>query len=338
MDLSQVADELYGLVPAEFRAVRDERVSQARAAGDRDLAGAIAKLRKPTVSAWLVNQLAREATGELASLVELGEALREAQRTLDGGTLRELSTRRRGQVSALVRQAKQLARARRQTVSAQVEREVAASLDAAVADQDAADAVMAGQLTSALYHVGLGGEDTGGAGLGPEWAVPGQPGRRLRAVPDPAGKPKRAAAPTAGQRRTGKAPATRRRTRELTPEERAQRDAEQQAAREAAAAERKARELAAAEQDLHEAEVLAADASTALAEAEQQVTAARVRRKSLQSELAELEQRLVTAQTEDAKAARELRQAQRSREAASGSLSTAQRRVQRAKTKLDKLR
>jgi hypothetical protein len=337
MDLSQVADELYGLVPAEFRAVRDERVSQARAAGDRDLAGAIAKLRKPTVSAWLVNQLAREATGELTSLVELGEALREAQRTLDGGTLRELSTRRRSQVSALVRQAKRLARARRQTVTAQVEREVAGSLEAAVADQDAADAVMAGRLTTALYHVGLGGEDAG-AGVGPEWAVPGQPARRLRAVPEPAGKPKRAAAPATGPRRTRETAAPRRRARELTPEERAEREAEQQAAREAAAAERKARELAAAERDLHEAEVLAADASTALAEAEQRVTAARALRKSLQSELADLEQRLVTAQTEDAKAARELREAQRGREAATGSLSTAQRRVLRAQAKLEKLR
>lgn len=338
MDLSQVADELYGLVPAEFRAVRDERVKQARAAGDRELAGAIAKLRKPTVSAWLVNQLAREATDELTSLLELGETLREAQRTLDGETLRELSTRRRRQVGALVQQARRLARAARQTVTAQVEREVAATLEAAVADQDAADAIVAGRLTSALYHVGLGGEDTSGEGVGPEWAAAGQPARRLRAVPDPAGKPKGAATPATGQRRAREPAAGRRRTRELTPEERAEREAEQQAARESAAAERKAREIAAAERDLQEAEALAADASTAVGEAEQQVASARARRKSLQSELAELEQRLVTAQTEDAKAARELRDAQRRREAATGSLSTAQRRVQRAKTRLGKLR
>ncbi len=337
MDLSEVADELYGLVPAEFRAVRDERVKQARAAGDRDLAAAITKLRKPTVSAWLVNQLAREAPDELASLLELGEALREAQRALDGDTLRELSTRRRRGVSALVQQSKRLARAARQTVTAQVEREVAASLEAAVADQDAADAIVAGRLTSALYHVGLGSADTGGDGVGPEWAAAGQPARRLRAVPDPAGKPKRAAAAAAGQRRT-REPAARRRASELTPAERAEREAEQQAAREAAAAERKAREIAAAERDLSEAEALAADASSALDEAERQLASARSRRKSLQSELAELEQRLVTAQTEDAKAARELRAAQRSREAATGSLSTAQRRVQRAKVKLEKLR
>ncbi|HEY7430879.1 MAG TPA: hypothetical protein VH641_09110 [Streptosporangiaceae bacterium] len=336
MDLSQVADELYGLVPAEFIAVRDERVSQARGAGDRELAGAIAKLRKPTVSAWLVNQLAREATDELARLLELGEALREAQRALDSDKLRELSVRRRSQVGALVQQARRLARARRQTVNAQVERDVAASLEAAVADADAADAIAAGRLTSALYHVGLGGDDADG-GVGPEWAVPGHPERRLRAVPDPARQPKRTA-PPAGQRRSKETGAGRRRTRELTPAERAEREAEQQAAREAAAAERKAREMAAAERDLQEAEALAADASAALTEAEQQVASARARRKSVQHELEELEQRLVTAQAEDAKAGRELRAAQRSREAATGSLSTAQRRVQRAKARLEKLR
>src|SRR5213078_4366359 len=39
VDLAQVADELYALAPAEFRSARDERADQARAAGDRGLAG-----------------------------------------------------------------------------------------------------------------------------------------------------------------------------------------------------------------------------------------------------------------------------------------------------------
>jgi len=59
MNLEQVADELYALAPAAFTAARDEQASQARASGDADLAGAIKKLRRPTVSAWLVNLLAR---------------------------------------------------------------------------------------------------------------------------------------------------------------------------------------------------------------------------------------------------------------------------------------
>src|SRR6266568_4956728 len=94
-NLAQVADALYGLDPAEFWTARDERASQARAAGDRELGDAISKLRRPTVSAWLVNRLARQTPDEVGRLLELGESLREAQQTLAGDRLRELSAQRR---------------------------------------------------------------------------------------------------------------------------------------------------------------------------------------------------------------------------------------------------
>jgi hypothetical protein len=373
MDVAQVADELYGLAPAEFIAARDERAEAARSAGDRKLAVAISKLRKPTVSAWLVNQLPRHAGDDLGRLLELGEALREAQRTLAGDKLRELSRHRSTQVNALLQRARRLAAQAGQPVSAQMLRDVAASLEAAVADPDAAAAIQAGRLTNTLYHVGLGAEDPDLAGFGAQWAASaGGEGRRLRAVPDPAPeapeprgarsgaatarerggtaartRPGRAGAgdrpsrAKAGGKAAGGGAATAQRRPRETAEQRAAREEaaarDAAAAREAAAAERKAREVAAAERDVHEAEVLAEEASTALAEGEKQVASARTRRKSVKNRLEELEQALVTAQTDDAKAARELRDAQRSREAAAGSLSTAQRRVLRAKAKLDKL-
>ncbi|MDT7789635.1 MAG: hypothetical protein QOF58_8054, partial [Pseudonocardiales bacterium] len=46
MDLKPVADELYGLPPKEFTAARNAAAKQA---DDKDLAKAIADLRKPTV-------------------------------------------------------------------------------------------------------------------------------------------------------------------------------------------------------------------------------------------------------------------------------------------------
>ena len=70
MNLEQVADELYALAPAAFTAARDEQAGQARASGDADLAGEIKKLRRPTVSAWLVNLLAREDGGQMDELLE----------------------------------------------------------------------------------------------------------------------------------------------------------------------------------------------------------------------------------------------------------------------------
>src|SRR6516164_7323209 len=83
-DLASAAEELYALSPGDFTAARDERAAQARAAGDRDLAQAIGGLRRPVVSAWLVNQLAREAGDQVAELVALGESLRQAQQDLAG--------------------------------------------------------------------------------------------------------------------------------------------------------------------------------------------------------------------------------------------------------------
>ncbi|MFZ2174352.1 MAG: hypothetical protein WAW17_10000, partial [Rhodococcus sp. (in: high G+C Gram-positive bacteria)] len=80
MTLDDVADELYGLDPGEFVEARKARVAAAKQDGDRDLATAIGKLRKPTTVGWLVNLLARQLPHEIDSLLALGEALRDAQR------------------------------------------------------------------------------------------------------------------------------------------------------------------------------------------------------------------------------------------------------------------
>ena len=88
--------------------------------------------------------------------MELGQSLREAQRALDGDRLRDLSAQRRRLVAALTQEAQRLAAQAGQTVSAQVEREVQDTLEAALADQGMADAVRSGRLTKALSYAGLG--------------------------------------------------------------------------------------------------------------------------------------------------------------------------------------
>ena len=55
------ADDLYRLAPEDFTAARDAAAKQARADGDRDGAAALKALRRPTVSAWLLNALVRTA-------------------------------------------------------------------------------------------------------------------------------------------------------------------------------------------------------------------------------------------------------------------------------------
>jgi hypothetical protein len=84
--LQDVADELYALPPEDFTAARDAAAKTAEPAARKE----IQALRRPTVSAWLVNRLAREQPDLLEQLLQLGPALAEAQAARSGSELREL--------------------------------------------------------------------------------------------------------------------------------------------------------------------------------------------------------------------------------------------------------
>ncbi|WP_433661562.1 hypothetical protein ACQPW1_04845 [Nocardia sp. CA-128927] len=156
MTLDDVARDLYGLAPSEFVAARTAQVEQAKEAGDKALATAIGKLRKPTVTAWTVNLLAREAPEDVEALLQLGAALRSAQRKLSGSELRELTGQRQQAVNALAKKAGALAAEHDRPVSETVLREIGQTLNAALADPDVAEQVHAGTLTTAATYEGFG--------------------------------------------------------------------------------------------------------------------------------------------------------------------------------------
>ncbi|MDH6545192.1 hypothetical protein [Streptomyces sp. SPB4] len=124
MDVDSLAVELFGLRPLEFTAARDKYVTEARKAGDRELAAAIEALRKPTVAAWTAVLLARCRRKEAQSLVGLGEALRTAHRTLDAGQLRQRSHDQHVLIQEMARTARALAAQAGQAVSEPVLHEV----------------------------------------------------------------------------------------------------------------------------------------------------------------------------------------------------------------------
>jgi len=324
-NLAQVADELYALAPTEFRTARDERARQARVDGDADLAEAVKKLRRPTVSAWLVNLLVREAPGQVGELLELGESLREAQQALDGDRLRDLSAQRRRLVTAATQEAKQLAAQAGQAVSAQVEREVQDTLEAALAGPAIADAVRSGRLTRALAYAGLGegiGESDAVAVWPPPAERPLQPGDRV--APSPAREREKRAGPA--KQRAGQRPATSQRpSREARAAERERREAE--------AAERAQQEAEAAERNRREAAEDAREAQAGLDAAEREVADARGQHEALQGRIEELERQLGQLQAESAERLRALRHAQRSRDIAARALDGALRRLARAEAK-----
>ena len=153
--LHEIAVELYGLRPDRFTAARTTAALQARDAGDKELAAAVKALRRPTAAAYVVNLLARKRAELVEQVVSLGEALREAQANLQGDALRDLSRQRRQLVAAVAQEARMLAASTGQNVTESVVRQVEDTLNAAMTDREAADAVSSGLLTQPLSSTGL---------------------------------------------------------------------------------------------------------------------------------------------------------------------------------------
>ncbi|HJP66819.1 MAG TPA: hypothetical protein VKA30_11015, partial [Actinomycetota bacterium] len=86
---SRELDQLWGLPLEDFTRVRDELAKKAKEAGESDAAKEIKALRKPSVSAWAVNHLARTRRPEVEQLIELGGALRAAQQAAISGEGRD---------------------------------------------------------------------------------------------------------------------------------------------------------------------------------------------------------------------------------------------------------
>jgi hypothetical protein len=266
----EAADELYAVDPEEFVERRKALVARARAAGQALAAKQIAGLRKPTRSAWIVNQLSRADPGAAAELSSLGEELRAAQGSLDGAALRVLSGRRRELIDSLARRA--FRAAGQPAPPAGIRDEVAATLGAALADPQVAEQVAAGTLERPAQPEGFGPP----APAGPPvlTLVKGSAGARTARAPSArpaasaaAGSPAGAARPARGAR------SAERRQAELAHAERVAADASA-AADAATAAEHEA------EATVQSLEEQLADARTALADARGRARLARTRQRS----------------------------------------------------------
>jgi hypothetical protein len=306
--IAEVADELYSLSPAEFTAARDERARDVRAAGQRELSAEIKRLARPTASAWLVNQLARQAPDELTRLFDVGQALHEAQRALAGDRLRELASQRRQVVADLLPVAAGLAEDAGQPASAAVLGEVRATLEAALADPQAGDAVRSGHLTKALAYAGLGEVDLTAA-----LALPAKAARRAGGAGP--GKPSRRSGQRSGT--VGRAGAVGATGAEAQDQ---QGDGEQ--ADGAAALERQS-----AGRLLAAAQAAADDALAAVNAASRRASGLADQRKFLGRRIDHLKRELEQAKAEEAQLARDVKQAERDLAGATRELQSAQRKL-----------
>jgi hypothetical protein len=274
----QIGDELYGLAPQAFTAARDGYIAEAKGVGNRTLATELARWKRPSVAAGLVNLVALRRPDSVQGLVELGRAIREAQGNVTPIQLRDLSTQRRRELDAVVALAQSLAAERGDAApSRAVLAEVESTFAAAMVDDAAASLVKSGRVVKPLSYSGFG-QPAGDASA--DWGVFAASAPQRAAAVDE----KAADKPT--DQPLGKS----------LGKKAAEEEAEQAAARAAAEA---AQRRAAAEERMSRARQLLADTTAAQAEAERHV-------QDLADQIAELSHQLDIAQR-DARAARQAR-------------------------------
>ncbi|MBF4767281.1 hypothetical protein ISU10_05820 [Nocardioides agariphilus] len=201
-DLLDIADELYGLLLADFTPARDAKAKQLKGS---ELAGPVKTLKKPTVAAWVVNMLVRHETEQVDQVLAVGAALRDAAQSLDGKELRELTKQRRQLTAAVTTRARGVAGTLGTKVTQAVADQVEGTLTAAMLDPDCAKALRSGLLITHLSATGVGESAAGAAVALPDalgFAATSAPpvaespaGRPdLKVVPDPDAEAKRLAA------------------------------------------------------------------------------------------------------------------------------------------------
>ncbi|MFG2577103.1 hypothetical protein [Streptomyces sp. NPDC048481] len=287
-DVEAALDELYAAPPSEFVPLRERLALAARTEGRPQDARRLHAARRPTLAAWAANLLLRAREQESRRFLELGRALREAYGNLDAQGVRELSEQRRSVVSAMSRQAAELAGEAGHRLSDAARRDVEATLRAVLADQDAADRWAAGRLESALTPPSEFPSVTGAATGGPARA-----GSAKQAPDSSRSDPPEASTRSPRSPRSSQPSQSSRKQDEPAERRRRRREQEAEARRASEAADRRLGDL-----------------QTALAEAEEELHRAQDRQERARRRHADAGQRLHDAERELRQAEGEVRQAE----------------------------
>jgi hypothetical protein len=275
--MSAPGAELYRGPLDEFVDARNRLARRMRAEGDREAAAAVAGLRKPSLGAWVVDQLAAQAPDLVRDLIAAAADAREAQRPGGSEALREAGARVRALLDEAGRRARGILEQGGHPVADATVRRAQTTAQAAAAGTPAErEALLQGTLD----------RDLDPPGFGPA----GDPEPDTAAVAEAIRDRRHPAPPAAGQRRPDSPPGTgpgrrveleeaaqaaRRAEREATER---RRDAERSAAtasRQRARADRLAAEARSAEEEAVAAQRAADATETAAKRAEEELERAR---------------------------------------------------------------
>jgi hypothetical protein len=193
-------EELYALPPDEFTAARNALAKELKAAGEKDAAAEVSRLRRPSVGAWALNQVARQHLDLIEAALDAGAELRAASEAAaagdagDAAGLREATATERAAGQAVVKAARPHLGARADALAPAL----LSTLRVAALDETIADELRRGTLAAEHETAGFGfGVDGGDTVVAPRRTTgrakaktaAGKGGARakpdLRVVPDP---------------------------------------------------------------------------------------------------------------------------------------------------------
>lgn len=263
-----IADELYALPPEEFTAARNALAKELKSAGDKDGAAAVSALRRPSVGAHALNQVARAHPELIDAALDAGVTLREASDAAaegDASRLRDATTAERAAAQAAAKAAKGHLGSRGDALLPVL----LATLRAGALDEDVAEQLRTGTLSTeheqAGFGFGLAAGDGAVAPRRPAKATARKPRRpALEAVPDLAEPDEGQAARDKAERAEARA-AERQRKKDLAAAVKNADRLEREAARLAKAADDAEAEATAAREAAGRAAQRVADARAAVA-------------------------------------------------------------------------
>jgi hypothetical protein len=151
--------DLYQVEPGQFTAARNALAKQLKAEGQRDEATRIGKLRRPPVTAWALNQVARLQPDLIGDVLETGGRLRAAmQKAVDGDAsgLRDAQGAQRRAADAAVAAAAARLEAAGHPANDAARQRIGATVGAAVVDDTVAEELRSGVLDGDRSAPGFG--------------------------------------------------------------------------------------------------------------------------------------------------------------------------------------
>ncbi|HEX6393138.1 MAG TPA: hypothetical protein VFZ97_06825 [Acidimicrobiales bacterium] len=155
----QEADDLFGLRPEEFTAARNALAKRLKSEGLTEQAAGVQALKRPSPTAWAVNQVARERPALIDALIDAGERLRAAIETTMGGDrsgLPAAQAQERRAIEDVVGAAVALLEAGGNPVPESARHRMSETLRAATVDSSVAERLRKGNLQTDMAAPGFG--------------------------------------------------------------------------------------------------------------------------------------------------------------------------------------